>query len=244
MQLATPDDSPFEWMIPGVGTYHLTTKLGTGSLCNQGMIITVHAADPEGFEVPPITMAQGRRRLQGLDRSGWWTPDYFDYPVPLPEPEPAPMRPPDVLVDYVVAQNLGENLTRSLLAPDFTAVLAAAINDQGAALFVNASREPLRPSPTLEYQVHAGFQVVVPRNDSASVLFALGTNGTSAFAMLLGVNPLNLRLDESSSRVIEPLAVEVEAEVEAEEEEAEEQMAELPLCFGYESVCSPLRVCR
>ena len=43
---------------------------------------------------------------------------------------------------------------------------------------------------------------------------------------------------------IEPLAVELEAEVEAEEEEAEEQVAELPPCFGYESVCGPLRVCR
>ena len=67
---------------------------------------------------------------------------------------------PDLQIDYIVAQQLGENLSSVLLGSGFTAALAYQINLLGGDLFINSSasktgwRAPLRASQDLAYQVN------------------------------------------------------------------------------------------
>jgi hypothetical protein len=39
VQLASADDSPFDWVVPSSGTHHLVSKLGTSCRASSGTVV-------------------------------------------------------------------------------------------------------------------------------------------------------------------------------------------------------------
>ena len=93
------------------------------------------------------------------------------------------------------------------------------------------------------FQVHAQYQIVANASRTAAIKNVLSRNGTYALAAMLSLNVTDLRMDPPSARLILAIEPDEVAAEEEEEEEAEEAVAEIPLCLGYEALCTPGLVC-